>query len=188
MSTTFLRTTSPLRCAGRWFLLAALCLPLTGCFYSRELADTRRDIEDRYPEARFDMQGVVELGQGTFQTLGWLADLVPEPEADLIGAYLRDIRRVKVGVYEVEDLPPLDEVDLADLDRFRERDWELAFRRTDRYDVVWVLYRERWEVVRDVYVLVLNEHDLVLVRVQGYLNPLLEGLLDELRHSSYAES
>ena len=40
--------------------------------------------------------------------------------------------------------------------------------------MVWVLYREGYDTVRDLYVLVLSEEELVIASVQGRLDALLQ--------------
>ena len=160
-------------------LAAVVVLSLSGCFYSREIAHLRGDIERLFPEARFDRQVVVALGPGTLRPLGWLADHVPEDHARMASDYMRNIERVKVGVYETEYLPPMETVSQPRLRRFEHGDWEMAAKVRDDDEVVWVFYRERYENVRDLYVIVLNDDELVLVRVQRHLNQLLEAVLED---------
>ena len=152
-------------------LLVPLC---SGCFYAREIVHTRRDIERAYPQARFDREVVVRLGTGPLRGIGWIAGLVPDDDVQVARDYLRDLHRVKVGVYRTETLPPLGEVNLARLPRFEEGGWRLAVRTQEADEAVWVLYRAPHGDVRDLYVLVLDEEALVLVRLQGRLDEMLK--------------
>lgn len=163
----------------RWLLAAWLLLvpTLTGCFYSREIVHLKRDLEREYPEARFERTVIVRVGTGTFRTLGWLIQLAPDDEAELVGGYLRDIRRVKVGVYEVDNLPPLRALAIPRLPRFQEEGWEVAVKVREDDEVAWILYRERYGTVRDLYFVVLDDEDLVVLRFEGYLQALLERAL-----------
>ena len=86
-------------------ILCMAAVSLTGCVYSREIAQTRRDLERHYPDAEFDRQIIINLGPTSLRTFGWLAGLAPEEEAQMARDYLYEIDRVKVGVYEVERLP-----------------------------------------------------------------------------------
>jgi hypothetical protein len=154
-------------------LLAAILL--SGCLYSREIARTRRDIERQYPEARFDREIVLSLGPGSIHLLRFLTGIVPEDNTEMARAYLRDISRVKVGVYRVENLPALNDIDLTRLQRFGPEDgWKQAARLVDEDQVTWLMYRERQDTVRDLYILTLDGEELVLVRLKGRLSRLLE--------------
>ncbi len=158
-------------------LALTVCLTLTGCFYSREIAHIRRDIEREFPGSSFDREFVVTVGPGFFSTVGWLAERVDDHETRRIGEYLTEIRRVKVGVYRTESLPYEGDLELEELQRFRRNGWQVAAKVRDDDELVWVLYRERYEEVRDVFVLALSEDDLVIIRVEGNLNRLLEKIV-----------
>ena len=158
-------------------LLLTVGVSTTGCFYSRELSQTRRDLERHYPEARFDQEVVVSLGPASLRTLGWLIGLAPADEAQMAKDYLREIDRVKVGVYHVEHLPDLDDFDPPALRRFRDDGWEVAVKTREDDEIVWVMYRERHNTVRDIYTIVLTDEELVLARVKGHLNRLLEKVM-----------
>ena len=162
-------------------LLAAVML-LSGCFYSREIAQTRRDLEQHYPEARFDQEVVVSLGPASLRALGWLAGLAPEEEAQMASDYLREISRVKVGVYQVERAPDLNDFDPPTLRRFMREGWEVAVKAREDDEIIWVLYKERHGEVRDIYAIVLSDEDMVLARIKGHLNRLLEKVMDDHYH------
>ena len=111
----------------RWMLLLVLLAPtLTGCFYSREIVHIKRELQAQYPGAEFDRTVIVRVGAGAFQTLSWLARLTPDDEADTVGGYLRDIRTLKVGVYEVDHLPAHAGAELPQLPRFEREGWAVA--------------------------------------------------------------
>lgn len=167
----------------RFFPIALVLLltavTLSGCVYSREIAHTRRDLERHYPEADFDRQIVINLGPRSLHTVGWLAGLAPEEEAQMARDYLYEIDRVKVGVYKVESLPDLDDFDPPALRRFARNGWEVAVKVQEDDEIIWVLYRERYNEVSDIYAIVLNDEDLVLARVKGHLNTLLEKVMED---------
>lgn len=154
-------------------ILLMTAATLSGCIYSREIAHTRRDIE-QHTGADFDRQVVFNLGPRTFRTLSWMAGLGPDDEAQMASAYLSEIRRIKVGVYHTEHLPNLDTVDLSMLGRFERQGWEVAVQTREDDEAVWLLYREQRGEVRDLYVVVLNEEELVLARLHGHLDHLFE--------------
>lgn len=159
-----------------------LTIPLTGCFYSREIAGTRKAIERQYPGAEFDREVVVSVGPLSMRALGFIARLVPEDEAQMVASYLREISRVKVGVYNTTYLPALDAFDPLDLPRFERAGWEVGVKVRDEHEAMWLLYRERRGVMRDLYLVVLNEDELVLTRVRGHLNRLFERAMADHAH------
>ena len=149
-------------------------LPLTGCFYSREIAQTRRDIERQVPGAAFEREMVVNLGPVSLRTLRWLAGRSSDDDARQARLYLNDLRRVKVGIYRTEHLSPtLDALDLPHFRRFERKGWELALSVREDDEAVWVYYRERHGTVRDLYVVALDDEELVLARVKGHLGRLV---------------
>ncbi len=162
-----------------YLCLFAFSVSLSGCFYSREIAHTRREIERTYPEARFDRSFVVSLGPFSLRTVGWITGLVPDEDAWMVRSYLRDISRVKVGVYHTRALPTSGSMDLSSLDRLRKDGWEVAVKVRDENEHVWVLYRERRHFIGDIYVLSLDEEELVIARIRGNLSRLLENVLED---------
>lgn len=167
---------SPLR-NWTWLLVVLLVLPLTGCFFSREIADTRRDIESAYPDLQLEKQIVLNLGPVSLRTLGWMTRLVPEEEADMASRYLRDVSRVKVGVYRAERPDMVKEIDVRRLGF--EKDWEVAVRSRRDGERVWVMYREDARTVEDLYVVVLSDEELVIARVHGRLDRLLSRVMED---------
>lgn len=158
-------------------LIVLLIFPLTGCFFSREISGTRRDIERAYPDLRLDQQIVLNLGPLSLRTARWLSEMVPDEEMEMATDYLRDISRVKVGVYKIDNPASLDAFD-AGLIRFDD-EWETAIKTRDDDSRVWVLYREGGETVRDLYVVVLGDDDLAIARVRGNLNRLLARIMED---------
>ena len=160
-------------------LLALLLFVASGCIYSREIAQTRRDLEAHYPEARFEREMVVNFGPLSLKTLGLVSKLSSDEDVAMARRYMNEIRRVKVGVYRVEQAPDLDAFDPPALRRFQRDGWELALKNRDDEQVVWVLYKERKGHVRDLYAIVLSEEELVLARVKGHLDRLLARVLED---------
>lgn len=158
-------------------LAIVIVLPLTGCLFSKEIADTRRDIEKAYPDLHLEKQIVVNLGPLSLKTLGWMAAFVPDPEVDVARRYLRDIRRVKVGVYRSEHPDALAKLDVGQFGF--EKEWEVAVRTRQEGEHVWVLYKDDPKTVRDLYVVVLSEEELVVARLRGNLNRLLARVMED---------
>lgn len=164
------------------FLLLVFAVFASGCIYSREISQTRRDLERSDPGARFEREMVVNLGPISLRTLGLVGGLVDGGDEDVAMArrYLREIRRVKVGVYRVEQAPDLHAFDPPALRRFQRDGWELAVKNQDEQgEVVWVFYKERKGHIRDMYAIMLSDEELVLARVRGRLDRLLARVLED---------
>ena len=156
------------------FLVLICGLLLSGCVVSREISQVRNDIEDEFPGARFDKQVVLSIGPGLFRTLGWIARQANDEDAYRAAEYISEMRRVKVGVYRTEHLPDGGTPDLDSLRRFERNGWMTAAKVHDDDEHVWVMYRERYNEIRDMFILVLDSSDLVIVRVEGDLNDIVE--------------
>lgn len=158
--------------------LLLLLLPLTGCLYSREMARTRHAVE-QHTGADLDRQVVFTIGPLGLRTVGWMAGLSGDDEVALARTYLRDVRRVKVGVYEVEAPGLLDGTAFPPVRRLERRGWETLVRVREDDEAVWVLYRERKGRIRDLYVVALDDEELVLARVKGRLDRMVARALHE---------
>lgn len=162
-------------------LLPFVVVSTSGCLYSREIAQTRRDFERQYPDLALKREVVLSLGPGTLGFTRWIAGFMDDEDVRLAVRVLGDVRRVKVGVYRVEsgDLD-LDAYDMPTLRRLR--DWETAARIREEDEVVWVLYREHRGRVEQMFVAVLDDENLVLTRLDGDLQGVLEAVLEEKGH------
>ncbi|MEX0601037.1 MAG: DUF4252 domain-containing protein [Rhodothermales bacterium] len=158
-------------------LIALLLLPLAGCFFSREIANTRRDIQKAYPDLQLERQIVLNLGPLSLSTLGWMAGLANDDDVDMARRYVKDVRRVKVGVFRAEHPGALKELDFG---RFGfEEGWEVAVKSRQDGERVWVLYRADAETVEDLYVVVLGDEELVVARLSGRLDRLVAGIMKD---------
>lgn len=168
----------------RWLplLLPLVLLTSSGCIYSREIAQTRRDFERQYPDLELKREVVLSFGPGTMGFARWVTGLVRDADAQFASRILEDVRRVKVGVYRVQGDRErnLDEYDLPALRRLR--GWETAARIREPDEVVWILYREHRGRVEQMFVAVLDEENLVLTRLDGDLQGILEIALAEKGH------
>ncbi len=158
------------------FLL--LALTSTGCSYLNEMSALRHEIE-RSTDASFDTGVTLSLGSGLTQTASWITRNVDDADAQNVSRALDGVRRMKGAVYPVEHAGDLLALDPLELDHFRRGGWEVALKTLTSYDVSWVLYRQRGGSVHDLYTVVLTEDELVLVRLRGHLNALLDLTIEE---------
>ena len=93
--------------------------------------------------------------------------------------YLRGVSRVQVGVYEAH-LRTMESVRMPQrLQSLLEDGWETAVRVRDEREAVWILYRPDGDKVKEVFVVVLNDDELVLVKARGNLERLVQAAMDE---------
>ena len=162
-------------------LLLAVVLATSGCIYSREISNTRRAIEEEIPGSQFDRKIVLSIGSGTLRTAGWLTSLIPDDDMEEVRRYLDDVKRIKVGIYETESLPDDGPPGAPMLSDMVERGWEVAVRLRDERDRVWLLYRSHRDRIRALFVIVLNEDNLVIARVEGHLDRIVQRAMADYR-------
>jgi hypothetical protein len=160
-------------------ILLPLALSLSGCIWAPELEEVRRELEREIPGARFETEFKLTLGPASLGLARMMVGLVPDAEE--AGRYLKDIYRVKLAVYRTESLPAIGELRLPGrLRRQLERSgWEVAVKVREKDEVVWILYREYRNTIRDIYIVVLDQDELVLVRLEGRLDRLFARAMEE---------
>lgn len=161
--------------------LLLACVLLTGCAYTNEISRTRHDIE-AYSTIDAQTGVVMSLGPGLFHTAGFFAKMVDDQDAQTASRLAYGIRRIKAGVYPLSYKSEFDDLEVPELDRFKRRGWEVALKVEDDEEVGWIMYRERRGRVKDLFVVVLTHSELVLARIQGNLNELLNLALDEVEN------
>ena len=153
--------------------LLAVLLASSGCIYSREIQHTRREIERANPELDLDRQISANVGPVTLRFARWITSRVDDEDARLASKYLRDIRRVKVGVYNVRT-PDVRLGGVSELRRFNRPGWELAASIREDGENTWISYRERRGKITDVYAIVHSDDELVIARLSGRLTRMVE--------------
>lgn len=158
-------------------LLVTVLAP--GCLWAPELDHVRKDIESQIPGAVFNREFAISLGPLSLGLLRLVAALAPVEDDER--AYLKDISKVKVAVYEIDNMPrePRIEVPRRLRKLLDDKGWDIAVRMRDDGETVWVLYKARDDEVRQMYVVVMDEEELVLARVEGHLDRLFERAVSE---------
>ncbi len=161
--------------------LLGLAFIVSGCFHSREIERIRSAVEAETPGTDYDRRIVVSLGPASLQLSRLIVGLVDDPDARAAGAYLGDVRRVKLGVFRSSGDGDFRRSTLPrrlrrDLER---NDWELALRVRNEDELVWLYFRERRGAVRDVFLTVANDEDLVIVRFKGRLDRMVARAMDQ---------
>jgi Domain of unknown function (DUF4252) len=169
------RSSSTLRAVAVACGLAALSSP--GCFWSPELAGVRNDLEHQLPGASFDKNIELSFGPVLLTFARVVTSVIPG--AREARPYLRGVSRVQVGVYE-SHVDSLSDLHMPKrLQSLVENGWETAVRVRDDDEAVWLLYRPDGESVKEIFVVVLNNDELVLVKARGHLEKLVAAALKE---------
>ncbi len=174
---TAVKAVSVARTPAALLLVLFIASTTSGCIYSREIQSTRREIQRMNPGLELDRNISANVGPVTLRFARWVTSAVDDEDARMASRYLRDIKRVKVGHYKVDDhnARGIDGIKgLDQLRRFRRPGWDLAAHVREDGEDVWVYYRERGERVTDIYAIVYSDDELIIAKVSGRLTRLLE--------------
>lgn len=151
----------------------------SGCLWAPELDRVRQEIENQIPGARFHREFAISLGPISLGIMKTVAKFAPVDDEARI--YLKEIRKMRVAIYEVENVPS--DVNLEIPERLQRlvssEGWEIAAKLRDDGEAVWVLYRSEEGAIEEMYVIVMGRDELVLVRVEGKLDRLFEKAMAE---------
>ena len=169
------RPSSTFRAWGIAVVLAALSSP--GCFWAPELSGIRRDLESQLPGASFDRDVELSFGPVMLTLARVLTSVIPD--ADEARPWLRGVSRVQIGVYDAHIGSTAELRMPKHLKSLLDNGWETAVRMRDDDEAVWLLYRPDGDKVREIFVVVLNDDELVLVKARGHLERIVAAALDE---------
>ncbi len=169
------RKTSPLFLAATLSLLALS----NGCMWAPELTEVKRDIAGQLPDVTFRKNLTLSLGPLTMLLARTVTGFIPD--ASEARPYLRGVSKVQVAIYETEgDIHAASIETPARLQELIDDGWEMAVRVRDEDEMVWLLYRIDGESVREMFVVVMDDEELVLVRVKGHLERLMAEALENI--------
>lgn len=163
----------------RLVVLAVIPLLLVGCFRARALERVAEEIAWQFPEAEFEREFSIALGSFSLGLVKLAASFTEESRE--ARKYLTGIRRVQVAVYKVRHLPSVEDAELPSRlgELLEDDDWDMVVKTAERDERVWILFHEDGNTIRDVHITVLEEDELVLVRVSGRLDELLDKVLED---------
>lgn len=159
----------------------AVFLASSGCM-SLEMTRLRNHIDRGMPEAEIGKGFAVSFGfltMGTARTVLALSDDGDESTA-MARALLRNVKKVKMGRYDVNGRVALNEIETPPIfDAYEERGWipVVTVRETD--ELIWVLAKEKRDDLRDLLVVVLNEDELVVAKMSGNLTEAVAAAMAE---------
>ncbi len=144
----------------------------SGCLWAPELDGVRKDIESQLPGASFHREFALSVGPITLGLVRTIIRFVPD--AAEAREYLKDVRSVKIAVYDARNLPADPDLRMPKkLGSLLEKEgWEIAAKVNQDSDNVWLLYRAEEDSIKDLYAVVLSDDELVLVRAHGNIDQL----------------
>ncbi len=150
-------------------LMIFLCLvATTSCIRFHGPEDLRRDLA-RTAGVKLDREMGVTITRTGVMLVRWMT-----PEEDIP---LRGVRRVQVGVYQVQGLRRgVDE--RRSLEPPELPGWQNMVRVREDDEDIFVLVREEEEEIREMLVVVAEEDEWVLVRIRGKLQHTLESVME----------
>ncbi|HEX5133469.1 MAG TPA: DUF4252 domain-containing protein [Candidatus Krumholzibacteria bacterium] len=157
-----------------------VALPLAnGCMWAPELTEVKQDIAGQMPDVGFKKNVTLSLGPMTMALARTVTGLIPE--AHEARGYLRDVSRVQVAVYQLEGQADATRIETPSrLEELQADGWEMAIRVNEENQRVWLLYRANDDTIREMFVVVVDDDQLVLVKVKGHLERLMA---EAIRHS-----
>ena len=150
-----------------------------GCMWAPGLAQVRRDLERQLPGARFEKDIELSLGPVSLAFARLFTRMVPD--ARQAGGYLKDVSRIEMAVYDADRVPAAANVTMPHRleELMQDEDWEMAVRIRNKDELAWILYRVDEERIKELYVVMLNRDELVMVRAEGRLEGLVARALNQ---------
>lgn len=162
-------------------LVLAVLFASSGCM-SLEMTRLRNHIDRDVPEAEIGKGFALSFGfftMGTARTALALSDDGDESTA-MARALLRNVRRVKIGRYDVHGRIALDEISTPSVfEAYEDRGWIPVVTTREPDEVVWVMAKEKHDDLRDLLVVVLSEDELVVAKMSGNLTKAVVAAMQE---------
>lgn len=162
-------------------LTLLLAASSAGCMLATPgLGNQRQALEEQLPGARFDRSFGVKLGRISLGLARGILRAAEDGDEDVeqAMAMLRHLDGVQVALYKTVDLPAIDAASFRPpRARTRSGDWFVAADVRGQGHVGWAIARTGDRgLVREILVGALDEDQLVLVRVKGDVEAMLEHL------------
>ncbi len=166
---------------SRWIfpLLVALwgSSLLSGCITNPDLEDVPTIFSQELRPARLETKVRLELGPGLLSLAKFGVDLTNSEAKE----YLSDIRKIELGVYEVSGLAPSDNAKLWERisHRMAQSGWDVLVKSRDKDEISLIFYRLKKKGEGWLYLVNLDQTELVLVKIEGKLERLIKKALQK---------
>lgn len=158
------------------YLTLALLLPiLSGCLGSSHMQQVRWDLERQQESGSYRKIVGVHAGPALLGLARWIVSWTDQEDDWDARRIMQHFHRAYVRVYEFRGRPTQASLRMPKALRDLQHDgWETALSVREEGSNVWMLYKERYGNVRDLYMVVVDEEDLVMIRAKGNFNELVE--------------
>lgn len=155
-------------------ILVAIPLLAGGCYRARSLERIAEEIAWQYPGSDFQRDFSISLGPMSLGLVRFGAGFVEEGRE--AREYMQGVTGVQIAVYKVNHLGSIDRAEMPSglSDLLEDDDWQVMVKTNEPDERVWILYREDGDVVGDIHMTVLSDDELVLLRVSGHINDILD--------------
>ena len=160
------------------FFLSIPFLP--GCILvNSDFLHTKELILDEIGPADVKTEFQLQIGPGMI-SLGCIAVSFTDAK-DEVNKYLKDIRNVQVGVYNLYDVDRKQPIVIPNKigKKLLRKGYEPLVKVKERDGAVWVMTKMKRKRIESLYVIALDRSELVLVEVQGRLERLIEKAIRE---------
>jgi len=167
---------------AKLFGVVAVVLSVSGCLWAPDLDRVRKDLEKQMPGVEFDRRIALSLGPIAMTFVRGALALAPDTRE--AAGYVRDVHSVGVAVYTARNLPRDFDVRLpkAIEELVEDGGWEIAVKTRDDGEAVWILCSMEGDAIKGLYVVALDEEELVLVRAKGRLEEMFKKAIRENVH------
>ena len=168
-----MKTTKHLMRKGALLLLVTATMLLTGCGITAKRLHNHAgyaDIESPY-WWQADSELNLSLGPATLRAARWFTDIDEDPE---IRALLRDVKGVRISIYEVKDNSTIFKKNIAKTQENLNADgWHPVVRVNEKdSDESTLMYmKSDGEVIDGLVVITLDKDEAVFVNVIGHIKP-----------------
>lgn len=162
-------------------MISALFIVITGCIPSRDFEFIEDAIRsDLHSDLHIKTNFKFAFGPVSLSTIRVFVDLVDaDDEAEM---YLKEIKQVQVGVYEVrryQNSAGRVHIPLKVRNKLEELGWELFVNARERDEHVNLYYKQLNNYVGSLYVIVFENEELVILEVRGNLENMIEKAIQQ---------
>lgn len=148
---------------------------LSGCITNPDLEDVPGIFSQEFKPAKLETKVKLELGPSLLSLAKFGVNLT-DSEAR---GYLSDIRKIELEVYEVSGLPSLNKVWEKVTRRMAQEGWQIMVKSRDKNEISLIFYRLKKKGKGWLYLINLDQTELVLVKIEGKLERLIEKALQK---------
>jgi len=139
------------------------------------MQQVRWDLERQQEGGSYRKIVGVHAGPALLGLARWIVSWTDDEDAWDAKRIMQHFHRAYVRVYEFRGRPNQAALRMPKALRdLQQEGWETALSVRDEDSNVWMLYKERHGSVRDLYMVVADAEDLVMIRAKGNFNDLVE--------------